>query len=179
MIYFTSDLHFYHTKIKNHSRQFFYTVEEMNNRLIKNWNNTVRCNDEVYILGDVTMKGPDIVRKLLSSLNGKKYLIRGNHDNFAENPDWLIDEYLTGWVKDYYELHYNNFTFVLCHYPLLEWNKYYSGSYHLHGHLHSTKYDNIKNLKDGIRRYDVGVDANNFFPVSIDDIILFFEETNP
>lgn len=179
MIYFTSDLHFYHTKIINYVGRKFSSVEEMNTRLIKNWNKTVRYNDEVYILGDVTMKGPDKVREIFSALNGRKYLIRGNHDYFADKSDWLVEEYLTEWVKDYHELHYNNFTFVLCHYPFLEWNKFYQGSYNLHGHLHGTKNDNLKNLADGIRRYDVGVDANNFFPVSIDDIILFFEETNP
>ena len=77
--------------------------------------------------------------------------------------------------KDYYELEYESNFFVLFHYPLEEWNKFYRGAYQLHGHQHNNSLYNYENLQKGLRRYDVGVDANNFKPVSIDEIIKFFE----
>lgn len=83
MIFFTSYLHFYHEKIIKHAQRPFHTVEEMDKALIKNWNDRVAYDDEVYILGDLTMKGADIASALLYSLKGKKYLVRGNHDDFV------------------------------------------------------------------------------------------------
>ena len=68
MIYFTADLHFYHEKIINHTNRPFSTVEKMNCTLIENWNHTVCADDDVYILGDVTMKGAEYATKALSQL---------------------------------------------------------------------------------------------------------------
>ena len=56
MIYFTADIHFYHENIINHAKRPFKNADEMNRKIIDNWNNIVKANDEVYILGDVTMK---------------------------------------------------------------------------------------------------------------------------
>ena len=145
----------------------------MNRKIIDNWNNIVKANDEVYILGDVTMKGASNANIVLSQLKGKKYLIKGNHDNFVEQENF--NSYIFEWIKDYYELEYENNFFVLFHYPLEEWNKYYRGAYHLHGHQHNNSLYNFENLKKGLRRYDVGVDANNFKPVSVDEINKFFD----
>ncbi len=55
------------------------------------------------------------------------------------------------------------------------WSKKNSGSIQLHGHIHARKDYNIQNKVDGILRYDVGVDANNNFPVSVNQILDFFE----
>ena len=73
MIYFTSDMHFFHERIIRHCGRPFRDVQEMNERLIQNWNGTVGPDDEVYILGDVTMKGPEQAFAVLSRLSGKKY----------------------------------------------------------------------------------------------------------
>ena len=148
-------------------------ADEMNKKIIANWNNIVKANDEVYILGDVTLKGASNANTVLSQLKGKKYLIKGNHDHFVEEKNF--NSYIFEWVKDYYELEYESNFFVLFHYPLEEWNKFYRGAYQLHGHQHNNSLYNYENLQKGLRRYDVGVDANNFKPVSIDEIIKFFE----
>lgn len=169
MIYFTADLHFSHEKIIKHTNRPFHTVDEMNKRMIKNWNNIVSPQDEVYILGDFTMKGGIIANLYLQSLNGTKYLIRGNHDNFIE--DKAFDKGLFQWIKDYHEVEYMNYKFVLFHYPILEWNKEGHGSIHLHGHIHSDISYNLKMIKDQVKRYDVGVDANDYTPISIEEII--------
>ena len=56
MLYFTSDLHFYHDNIIQLTSRPYQDVNEMNDRLIANWNKKIRPKDEVYILGDATMK---------------------------------------------------------------------------------------------------------------------------
>ncbi len=173
MIYFTSDLHFYHENIIKHANRPFFCVEEMNQALIKKWNQKVHTSDEIYILGDVTLKGATYAVEILTRLNGRKYLIKGNHDRFADQE--TFDKTFFEWIKDYHELEYQNQRFILFHYPIEEWNDFFRGSIHLHGHQHNHEDYNFQNLEKGLRRFDVGVDANNMFPISIDDIIAFFE----
>ena len=55
MLYFTSDLHFYHDNIIQLTSRPYQDVNEMNERLIANWNKKIRPKDEVYILGDVKL----------------------------------------------------------------------------------------------------------------------------
>jgi len=172
MIYFTSDLHFYHEKIIAYTNRPFSNAEEMNTVLIKNWNRTVSAQDEIYILGDLTMKGPELAEQVLSQLKGRKYLIKGNHDQFVENQNFRRDFF--EWVKDYYELSYKNNRFILFHYPIDEWNGYFRDTIHLHGHQHNHENYNFENLGKKLRKFDVGVDANHMCPVSIEDIIAFF-----
>ena len=69
----------------------------------------------------------------------------------------------------------NGSYFALMHYPMLSWPKKDHGSYMLHGHIHAASDYNENNMLEGIRRYDVGVDANNYFPVSVKQILHFFE----
>ena len=122
MIYFTSDLHFYHDKIITHSQRPFHNAEEMNKILIQKWNNKVSSNDEVYILGDFTMKGAEIASSCLYSLCGKKHLIRGNHDRFADSAAFEPSLFVS--IRDYMEITYLNTRFILFHYPIVEWNGY-------------------------------------------------------
>ncbi len=177
MIFFTSDLHFYHEKIIRHTQRPFYNAEEMNKVLIQKWNNKIQYNDEIYILGDFTMKGVDLASKCLYSLKGKKHLIRGNHDNFVDSPKF--DKSLFVSIQDYMEIAYLNTCFILFHYPILEWNGYRKGAISLHGHQHNHKKYNIENLRNHILRYDVGVDANNMEPISAEEIINFFSNNIP
>ena len=172
MIYFTSDLHFYHDKIITHTQRPFHNAEEMNKTLIQKWNNKVSSSDEVYILGDFTMKGADIASSCLYSLRGKKYLIRGNHDRFVDSAAFEASLFVS--VRDYMEITYQNTRFILFHYPIAEWNGYWKGVIALHGHQHNHKNYNLENRKKRILRYDVGVDANDMAPVSAEEIIQFF-----
>ena len=163
MIYFTSDTHFGHANIIEYSKRPYKDVKEMDEALIKNWNETVSPTDTVYHLGDV-MFSKDYY--ILDRLNGTKYFLWGNHDSdrFIEQLDKRSLS-----LKDYHEFKYNGHLFVLCHFPLLTWNKARKGSIHLHGHIHSTV-----PIYSNVARYDVGVDANNYKPVSIEQIIEAF-----
>lgn len=163
MIYFTSDLHFNHLKIIELSKRPFKDIGEMNETLIKNWNRTVKPNDEIYILGD--MGGGDIKEliKIIKRLNGKKYLITGNHDrDLLKNKEFCE---LFKWIKDYYTFKYNKRKFVLFHYPIYEWDGFFKGAIHLYGHTHETLIMPIENA------FNVGIDVNNYTPLFIDDIL--------
>ena len=72
MLYFTSDLHFYHDNIIQLTSRPYQDVNEMNDRLIANWNKKIRPKDEVYILGDVTMKSYVYAQEALQQLHGRK-----------------------------------------------------------------------------------------------------------
>lgn len=170
MIYFTSDLHFKHKNIMKHCNRPFASVEEMDKTLIENWNNFISNNDEIYILGDFGwFNNIKQANEYLDRLNGIKYFIRGNHDKFLwKNEDELHVE----WIRDYYTLQYKGETFVLFHYPIYEWFGYFRNSIMLHGHIHTDNKDKKQLYTKGLGRiYDVGVDANDFCPVSADAII--------
>ena len=87
MIYFTSDTHFNHTNILKYEPETrpFETIEEMNETLIANWNNVVKEEDTVYVLGDFFMGMLDAIEPIYNRLNGKVILIRGNHDLLFED----------------------------------------------------------------------------------------------
>jgi calcineurin-like phosphoesterase family protein len=179
-IFFTSDLHFGHGNIIDFSNRPFSSVEEMNEGLIKMWNDQVRPRDEVYFLGDFSMKiRPEEVNEILQRLNGRMYVVPGNHDKeFLQ----AIEQYGPGVVKDVLpplcELKHNHQRYVMCHYPLFSWNRMHHKrpSVHLHGHLH-TKYSVTKVPIEDSRysknhhafRIDVGYDANKKL-LSIEDI---------
>ena len=169
MIYFTADLHFKHDNIIRHCNRPFRSAEEMDNQLLDNWNKTVKSNDEIYILGDLTMYGGLFANKILRKLNGNKYFIKGNHDRFLL--DDTFDKNLIEWVKNYHMLEYTVFQFALSHYPMEHWRHMRSGGVHLHGHSHNGIEYNLDAIEKGSKRFDVGVDANDYKPISIDEVI--------
>jgi calcineurin-like phosphoesterase family protein len=86
MIFFTADTHFNHSNIIHLCGRPFSNIEQMNETLIRNWNSCINNNDEIYILGDFLFKGSGIeAENTINRLNGKKYLIKGNHDKFIED----------------------------------------------------------------------------------------------
>lgn len=145
----------------------------MNDTLIHNWNAYVTDYDEIYILGDFLYKGNGSdANKILRRLAGKKYLIRGNHDKFLDDPEF--DTSLFEWVRSYYELEYQKQKFVLFHYPILEWQGFFRDTIHLYGHVHNSGKDpeQRKRLEIlGSRAINVGVDVNDFYPISIKSIL--------
>jgi calcineurin-like phosphoesterase family protein len=145
----------------------------MNETLIKNWNSCVSDKDEIYILGDFLFKGGALEAKnILKRLNGKKYMIRGNHDKFLEDKDFNKNYFK--WINDYYVLHYQKIKFILFHYPIFEWDGFFGGAIHLYGHVHNSG-NNAKEREKfkilGKRAINVCADMNNFCPVSIEEII--------
>lgn len=157
--FFTSDNHFGHKNILKFENRPFSTVEEMDEYMIKQWNNKVSNNDIVYILGDFSFYNKIKTNEILEMLNGKKILITGNHDKSA-----LECKYRFEYISPLHEIKINKINVVLCHYPMLKWNKSHYGSIQLHGHTHS-------NLMGITNQYNVGVDINNLVPCELEEII--------
>ena len=169
MIFFTADLHFGHANIIRHCNRPFNSADEMDTTLVHNWNSAVRSSDEVYILGDFTMRPAIEAHRYLAMLNGRKYLIRGNHDRFLKGFDPYMSDF--EWVKDYHVLHTEKKRIVLFHFPILEWDQFFRGAIHLYGHVHNSQ-ESAKRLaaQTGLA-FNVGVDVNQFMPVSINEIL--------
>jgi calcineurin-like phosphoesterase family protein len=173
MIYFTADTHFCHGNIIGSCARPFSTTDEMNNEMIGRWNSVVTERDEIYILGDFMYKGSaKEANRILSILKGKKYLVKGNHDRYLELTDFNHGAF--EWVKEYYMLKHDGIKIVLFHYPMLTWDGSFHGSIHLYGHVHNSGIqhpefgEKLKIL--GPRAVNVGVDVNDFYPVSIKTI---------
>lgn len=81
MRYYIADLHFFHAAMNQRmDKRGFNDVEEMNEYMIKKWNGKVRKNDDVVIIGDLSWGNADETNGLLKRLNGRLYLIQGNHE---------------------------------------------------------------------------------------------------
>lgn len=167
-IFYTSDLHFSHSNIIQYCNRPFDSVEQMNDTLINNWNKVVKNEDSVYILGDITLSGSRMVYDIISQLKGNKILIKGNHDI-----RWIKDKrfpalelFENSQAYDYLEIYDKGRKVILCHYPLMTWNKQYQGAYHLYGHIH-----NNEPLIQINNSFNVGVDVNNYTPVTLDELI--------
>lgn len=171
MIYFISDTHFFHKNSIEHNNRPYKSVDEMNESLIKNWNNTVKENDEIYHLGDFSWKtSPSVTKELLSRLNGRKHLILGNHDN--EKMLEKLNMFET--ISNYKRLIIDGYRVILFHYPIADFDCMYHHSIHLYGHIHNN--NSIMDYLDKTKyyAYNVGVDTNNYKPVSFNEIKKIF-----
>lgn len=186
-IYFTSDNHFGHAKVIEYCNRPFKSVDEMNEALIKNWNKVVKPDDFVFVVGDfmMYMKKPEL-KILLARLNGKKTLVKGNHDSFSET-EWLsigfssvcrsmtfkIANEIVNISHYPYKKPWYNEMFYKYAYKLFPKSFYRprvfadqlkdDGRFLLHGHTHSDKITNG-------RMIHVGVDAHNFRPIPLQKI---------
>lgn len=166
MIYMIGDCHFCHARILELCNRPFTNVNEMNEALIKNYNDVIKPDDEVYFFGDVAWKDVNKAIYILTvRLNpSKKYLLIGNHDhkNLKDGRFLACFE----WAKDYYELTYNSRLYVLSHYPLASWRSSGHGSIMVHGHCHN-RLNSEKYL-----RFDCGVDNPicSFAPINIEKL---------
>ena len=187
-VFFISDPHFFHEAIIRFCNRPFKDVHEMNDTLIRNWNNKVGKDDTVFILGDFCFGGSGAWSFILNNLNGRKHLLIGNHDmkNLRQGFMKLFDS-----VSFQQSIYVGDQFIYLNHFPFL----CYAGSYRkqkpvwqLFGHLHSQDiHYNIEDIedpevkeilkKDFARlkylfpyQYDVGVDKNNFTPISFNEV---------
>ena len=169
-VFFTSDTHFGHSNIIKFSHRPFSSIEEHDETLIENWNKVVPKKGIVYHLGDVGWGNHDYLRDVLNRLNGRIVLVIGNHDwkNIVkQHADRFV--FMTQQIN----MQINKQKVILNHYPLL----CYAGTYRekptwqLYGHVHSgplstTGLDNDRLTMCFPTQYDVGVDNNDFAPVS-------------
>jgi calcineurin-like phosphoesterase family protein len=169
-VWFTSDTHFGHKNVIPYCNRPWETVEEMNEALITNWNSVVGIDDIVFHLGDVQLGGGNqLMDNIFPRLNGHIILILGNHDGHNLKPRHL----------DLIDAAYEQLTIIidgilctLTHCPHGIPGKEPEHQFNLHGHLHSIndKPNEECTVKLRENHYDVGVDNNNYFPISFNDI---------
>jgi calcineurin-like phosphoesterase family protein len=157
-----SDTHFGHENIIRYCSRPFRNSEEMDEEMIRRWNDCVEEDDIVYFLGDFAM-GPGVDQQFilatLERLNGKIKTIIGNHDKGKRGLKRTItdNELEIEILQTPFELDHEGITFVMTHYPIDGWVND-GDAVHLHGHVH-TRYSFTQCLKQiSERRYDVGVD---------------------
>jgi calcineurin-like phosphoesterase family protein len=148
----------------------FKSIEQMDETILKRWNDRVKENDIVYVLGDVCWGyNSQKIEKTIGKLNGIKHLIYGNHDRLG--PHKLSKVWAT--MQPYLDTTIENKQVVMMHYPIADWHGAYRKSIHLYGHCHGN-FD-LASIAQNLphhnnRCMDVGVDTNNFYPYSWDEI---------
>ena len=165
MRYYIADLHFFHAAMNSKMDcRGFADAEQMNEYMIRKWNGKVRKNDEVVIIGDFSWGSPENTTELLKRLNGRLYLIQGNHDRFLKNKEMDLRRFV--WVKPYEELQDNRRKVVLCHYPIMCYNGQYRldekgnpRTYMLYGHVHDTMDQRLLEQFQEMVRQTVTVDV--------------------
>ena len=176
---YISDLHFGHKNVIIYDRRPFADVDEMDHVLIELWNARVCNDDHVYIVGDLCYKNDHPEQWYLRQLKGRKYLVIGNHDwrRIVNQHKWRF-ELMTQQIN----MKIGKRHIILNHYPMLAFSGAWRGvdaSYQLFGHVHTSPYtdeglDQVRMKMLFTSQYDVGVDNNDFTPVSwkeVDQII--------
>ena len=184
---FISDLHLGHAKIlesataggRMEKRKVFQNISEMNEHIIRQWNEHVDESDDVWIAGDYSFRSASDVGAYLSAMTGHKHLIIGNHDL-----QWLKKVELSKYFESVSHMEVikeKSKTITICHYPLMEWAQSRYAKYALagsswlvHGHIHDSKtceaYHYIKEklpcaLNAG---YDI---PGNDYPVTFEELL--------
>lgn len=169
--FYIADTHFGHTNILSFKRadgtplRQFCCIDEMNEHMVRKWNEVVKPQDTVYHLGDIALH-EKFLPMFLPRLNGRKILIKGNHDNakLSVYADYFAD------VRAYDRKDGMVFSHVPIHPRSLErWGV------NVHGHLHA----NTVKLLDGTpdkRYYCVSVEMIDYTPIELNQLIKRIKE---
>lgn len=170
-LYFTSDWHFNHVNICgptlskwNSGYRSFRSLKAMNDTIIDNLNSKVNPEDELFMLGDVAFGNILDLFAIRPEIKCRNiHLIYGNHDHKIRSDRNLRELFAT--TKDYDEFRIGKEYIVLFHYSLRVWHKNGRGAIQLYGHSHGSL------PEPPGRQFDVGVDCNNFYPWSLDEVL--------
>lgn len=162
-VWFTSDTHYGHARVIEYSKRPFSSVEEMDERLVENWNAVVQPGDRVYHLGDFAFCPVERATEIARRLNGQKFLIFGNHDKRLRRDGKFVGSWI--WGKDLEQIDVEGQRITLCHYAMRVWAKSHHGTWQLFGHSHGTMPDDPHSLQ-----LDVGVDCWDYHPVAFETI---------
>lgn len=166
-LFFTSDTHLGHFNICKYCHRPFQSRSEMDQTIIKNWNEIVPEDGIVVHCGDFMLPHNEDIKeynRYLYQLNGRILLLRGNHDRASL--DWENDKLIA--VRDQAMIVVDGVKIFAQHYPCAAFN----GDYHVYGHVHTLSdgmcYGIDGDVKKVMKRttYDVGVDQNGYKPIS-------------
>ena len=176
-VFLVSDTHFGHLGVCKFTRNDGVTKlrpwdspEEMDEEMVKRWNETVRPNDKVYHLGDVVINRKAL--KIMHRLNGDKVLIRGNHDIFR-------DEEYREHFRELRAYHVMN-GMILSHIPIHVDSLGRFGT-NIHGHLHANRVMYLPTWRIDDTRIDpryhcVCVEQTDYRPISFEEVIKRIKE---
>lgn len=171
-IFITSDLHFCHNKPFIYEPRGFSSVYEMNEEIIRRWNEVVSWDDTVYLLGDVMLNNNYEGCKYLNRLAGNIYILTGNHDTLTRIQEYVNIRPTILHLGLAYILKYQGYHFYLSHYQTITTNfdddkPLRRKILNIHGHTHSKEI--FSSQYPGC--YNCALDAHNCFPISLDKII--------
>lgn len=184
-IFYIADQHYGHKNIMSYDCRPFKTVEDMDAEMTRRWNETVAENDTVYVLGDISWHSEEKTCQIFSELNGKKILLRGNHDKFNSA---IREQFIK--IYDYLEIKDNDRPVVLCHYPMPAFKNSFYGTFHLYGHVHVTmennmidrlRYEKEELYSKPCEMYNVGcmMPWMDYTPKTLDEIVEEWHKSNP
>lgn len=152
-----ADQHLGHKNIILYEKRPFRDVEEMENEIIKRHNEVVDDHNLVYVLGDFSFYPKDITKKLVEQLNGRLYLIKGNHDNHSNN-----------WYREVGFLEVSKHPIIVWGNIILSHEPIYSAGcmpfINIHGHTHSI------NLQSN-KHYNVSIDNIGCKPIPLGEVL--------
>lgn len=130
--WYTADLHLDHVNIIGFCHRPFCNISHMNTVIVNNLVSRVGQDDDLWVVGDFAFgSDPARFRHWFDLIPGRKHLIVGNHDGrLALELPWAS-------IHHIFEIKDGNQVFVLCHYPMLTWNKARRGAIQLFGHVHN------------------------------------------
>lgn len=172
MIFITSDWHFCHNREFIWKARNFSSVNEMNEEIIKRNNKLVKPEDDLYVLGDLLLGGEKSLEQglnLISRINGKLHLVRGNH---CTDKRWEAFSKLPNVVetKNSIYLKHQGYHFYMSHFPSLTGNndKFLKQmTLNLFGHTHQKEHF----FENSFWMYNVAMDAHDCYPCNLNDII--------
>jgi calcineurin-like phosphoesterase family protein len=130
--------------------------------MIQNWNSVVRPDDIIYHLGDFCMGGRK-PEEYLCRLNGKLFLVPGNHDKEVRFQGQFTRQHEVVILPELVRVSLNGQYMTLSHYSMRVWDKSHYGAWNLHGHSHGT-------LPSIGKQKDVGVDCTHYKPISFEQL---------
>ena len=175
-IYLSSDFHFCHNKPFIYEPRGFSSVQEMNEQIIKNFNEVMDWTDDLYILGDCFLNNNEEGMSYMRRLPGKKHIIWGNHCTEARQELMKSEGFdCLGYA---HQIRLNGYSFYLSHYPTLTSNydddkPLKRKTINLCGHTHTK--DKFLDFDKGLI-FHVQLDTNNCYPILLDDIIKDIKE---
>jgi calcineurin-like phosphoesterase family protein len=167
-----SDTHFFHTAIMSFAKRPYHNVDEMNEAMIKKWNSVVSNDDVVLHLGDVSFGRVIPTIELIERLNGKKYLIRGNHDYNKHCQSYIR----TGSFIDVFKgsQGFRHQDIIFSHKPIPT-TILPSHCINIHGHTHNNSpsiYDHPEFKNFNIKKYiNVSVEKLNYTPTRLKNLL--------
>ena len=158
MYFFTADEHYGHANIIKYCQRPFDSVAEMDAEIIRRHNEVVGVDDMVVHAGDFTLVSSGAAQRYVARLTGQHIFLRGSHDRWLPAPP-----------VDIWEKTIEGEYLVVCHYAMRVWARSHYNSWQLFGHSHGK-------LAPVGKQWDVGVDNNDFYPVSFEQLRALMEK---